>query len=99
KGSSITANSWSGIYVFLNGNNEIIGNTCNGNNTINSNTNGGIVLDSSNNRIEDNHLTGNGYAGIVVISGAGKTNNIIIKNSVSGNGVNDYAPGAGPTVL
>jgi parallel beta-helix repeat protein len=65
---------------------EAIGNTCIGNNSGNT-TGGGIYASSANSRIEGNHVTGSGYAGINVDSGTG---NVIIKNSVAGNGANNY---------
>jgi parallel beta-helix repeat protein len=48
----------------------------------------GIVVEGNNNRVEDNHLPGNGLEGIAVDPPS--TNNIIIQNSVAGSGANDY---------
>jgi parallel beta-helix repeat protein len=74
--------------IFVNGSGAVItGNNCDYNNTsVNSGCAGITIYFSSGNRIENNHVTGSGYAGINV-SGS---NNIIIKNSVTGNGLNDY---------
>jgi hypothetical protein len=60
----------------------IFDNICNGNTY-------GLDITGNNNRIEDNHLTANLSEGIVVESPS--TNNIIIRNSVTGDGVNDYS--------
>ncbi len=72
----------SGIYVELPGC-KIIGNTGNGNNKGGTSSHAGIFINDSNNRIEDNHFVTSGHAGIKV-SGI-SDNNVIIKNSVSGN--------------
>ena len=74
-----------GITVLGSGS-EAIGNLCIGNTDI------GIEVGGSNNRLENNHVTASGHEGIFVMSGA---NNIIIKNSVSGNGANNYSIPAG----
>jgi parallel beta-helix repeat protein len=74
---------------------EVIGNTCIGNNADNEVGSAGIYIVSSNNRIEDNHVTASGNAGILVSGNGTATNNVIIKNSVSGNGVNNYVVPAG----
>jgi hypothetical protein len=80
-------NSASGIYVDAPGS-TVIGNTSLGNNTVNSLSDAGILIDDSNNRVENNHVTASVNAGIRVISSY--TNNLIIKNSVMGNGANNY---------
>ena len=80
-------NGQSGIYVNLPGS-QVIGNNCIGNNTSLSTFHAGIYLNDSNNRIEDNHVSASGYAGISVSSSY--THNFIIKNTVTGNGANDY---------
>jgi parallel beta-helix repeat protein len=79
---------------------EVIGNTCIGNNTANDTYNAGIYIYSKNNRVEGNHVTASGHAGIVVDNtyGGDSTNNIIIKNSVSGNGANNCIIPAGNVV-
>jgi parallel beta-helix repeat protein len=66
------------------------GNTCTANNPSGSASYGGIFVNNANNRIEDNHVTANGYAGIRVVSFVSYTNNVIIRNSVTGNGANNY---------
>jgi parallel beta-helix repeat protein len=81
--------SYAGVVLwnYANGN-EIIGNTCKGNELFS------IAVFSSNNRIENNHITACNE-GIYVNGG---TNNLIIKNSVSGNGVHNYIIPAGQIV-
>jgi hypothetical protein len=74
-------------------NSEVVGNNCVGNNAANLTTEAGIYSDASNSRIEDNHVTGSGYAGILAASG--NTNNIIIRNTVIGNGANNYVVPSG----
>ena len=92
-GCNVKGNLSSGIYVMGSGS-EIIGNTCNGNNSTAATLQAGIFIVGCNNRVEDNHVTANGSAGIQVLDGT-LTNNIIIKNSVFGNGANNYVlPGA-----
>jgi len=87
-GCNVKGNLSSGIYVMGSGS-EIIGNTCNGNNSTAATLQAGIFIVGCNNRVEDNHVTANGSAGIQVLDGT-LTNNIIIKNSVFGNGANNY---------
>jgi len=96
-GCFVKGNHTSGIYVDAPGS-EVIGNTCIGNNTANSINDAGIYINDSNNRIEDNHVTtiGPGIAGGgISVSGGSYSDNIIIKNSVSGYGANNYlTPGS-----
>jgi parallel beta-helix repeat protein len=87
-GCLIESNTFSGIFVGASGC-RITGNTCLGNNASASAIDAGILLNASNNRIEDNHVAGSGHAGIQVVSG-GPAQNLILKNSVSGNGANNY---------
>jgi hypothetical protein len=92
---SIENNAGAGIAVLGNGS-QIIGNTLVGNNTANSANSGGIVIEGLNNRIEGNHITGSGTAGYgIAFNFYGDTNNIIVKNSVSGNGANNYSTAGG----
>jgi hypothetical protein len=86
-GCFVLRNGQSGIYIDGAGS-EIIGNTCKGNNATGDAGNAGIYINNNNNRIEANHVTDSGYAGIRVAPSS--INNIIIKNSVIGNGVNNY---------
>jgi hypothetical protein len=79
-----------GTGIFLGSYSEAIGNICIGNGT-------GIFVVGSNNRIENNHVAASGSGGIQV-SGNGNYNNLIIKNSVSGNGANNYVGIAGNIV-
>lgn len=84
-------NGGSGIYAGDLGNGStIVGNICMGNNTSGNPSNAGIILFNSNNRVEDNNVVGNGYAGIAVSAAEGGVNNVIIRNTVSGNGTNNY---------
>ena len=77
-----------GIYVNAPGC-QIIGNTCIGNNSSADVNEAGIFINDSNNRVENNHVSASGHAGIQV-NNAAYVNNVIIKNTVSGNGVNNY---------
>jgi hypothetical protein len=86
-GCFVKSNVKSGIYVYRPGS-EVIGNTCIGNNTASSLTDAGIDIDDSNNRVEGNHVTVSGHAGIQV--DIGYINNVIIKNTVAGSGANNY---------
>ena len=87
-------NTNSGIYVDGPGS-AVIGNTCTGNNPGNLTTAAGIFINDARNRIEDNHVSANGYAGIQVRSFSGYTNNLIIKNSVESSvGANFITPNA-----
>lgn len=71
----------------------IVGNNCTGNNTANSTGGAGIDVIGSNNRIERNHVAGTGSAGngILILNNPAYTNNIVIQNSVEGNGANNYS--------
>ncbi|MDB6028872.1 MAG: hypothetical protein JWM68_5095 [Verrucomicrobiales bacterium] len=80
-------NGFSGIFVNAPGS-KIIRNTCYSNNTLNHSQNGGITINDSSSRIEDNVVTANTRAGIRVL--ANYTNNLVIKNNVTGNGTNNY---------
>jgi hypothetical protein len=86
-GCFVLRNGQSGIYIDGAGS-EIIGNTCKGNNASIDAGNAGIYINDNNNRVEANHVTDSGYAGIRV--NTSHFNNIIIKKSVTGNGVNNY---------
>lgn len=96
----VANNGFDGIFVYGNGS-QIIGNTLIGN-AANTDGGEGIGVEGSNNRIEGNHVTGTassrafGYGIACNISGF--TNNVIIKNSVSGNGANNYAIASGNDV-
>ena len=87
-GCWVQNNSHSGIYVGAAGS-EVTGNTCVGNNTSASGSDAGVCVGSANNRIEGNHVSASGSEGIRVNSSS-YTNNIIVRNSVSGNGANNY---------
>jgi parallel beta-helix repeat protein len=86
-GCLVQNNGWSGVYVDAPGS-AVIGNTCLGNNASKSTFDAGIFINDSNNRVEDNHVTASGYAGIQVAGGY--LNNVIIKNTITGNTASDY---------
>ena len=70
----------------------VMENHCAGNNSINDSSAAGISVGGSENRIEGNHVTGSGPAGFGIrIGSTPYTNNIIVKNSVSGGGINNYS--------
>ncbi|HEX5400297.1 MAG TPA: right-handed parallel beta-helix repeat-containing protein [Verrucomicrobiae bacterium] len=87
-GCLVESNYYSGVYVGASGC-QISDNTCLGNNSSGSSTEAGIYLNASNNRVEANHVVGSGQAGIQVASGS-PARNLIIRNSVSGNGSSNY---------
>lgn len=92
---SVHNNTGTGIVVLGNGS-QIIGNTLAGNNAANSASSAGIIVEGLNNRIEGNHVTGSGAAGYgIAFNYSGYTNNVIIKNSVAGNGANNYTTAGG----
>jgi parallel beta-helix repeat protein len=68
-------------------------NTCRGNNTSNSSFAAGIYINESNNRVDGNHVTGNGFAGIAIATGM--VNNLVVRNYASGNGTSNYLGTAG----
>jgi hypothetical protein len=81
-------NGYGGIFVGnFTSDNVIIDNDCSGNNSF------GINIIASNDRIEGNTVTGigTGGVGIAVNFTLGATNNVVIKNSVQGGGVNNYS--------
>lgn len=82
-------NGQSGIFVNGMGGSKVVGNTCIGNNTNAVSFAAGIFVNTSGARIEDNHVSASGYAGISVNGGEGG-GNIIIRNSVSGSGGGNY---------
>lgn len=95
---TIENNINAGIFVFGDGS-QILGNTLSGNNATFSANVFGILVEGSNNRIEDNHIVGSNAAGYgIQYNIGGFTNNIIIKNSVAGNGANNFSGGSGDDV-
>lgn len=91
-GCLLANNVQSGVYVYYQ-DCQIIGNTFYNNNTSANTAHAGIYIYDNNNRVENNHVTGSGYAGIAVNSGY--SGNVIVKNTVSGNGANNYlTPGS-----
>jgi hypothetical protein len=89
KNCTASDNQGNGISVIANGC-LISANVCNENNQANINGNGGIVVLAANTRIENNHLTGNTGYGIEIEATLGGTNNIVVGNSVQGDGAKDY---------
>jgi hypothetical protein len=75
----------SGAFILNNnlaGNTSFAGNAC-------------ISIDGSNHRVEGNHVVGTGTGfGIQILGGVGWTNNIVIRNSVIGDGGNNYSIGS-----
>ncbi|MGO9002262.1 MAG: right-handed parallel beta-helix repeat-containing protein [Limisphaerales bacterium] len=94
-GCYVAYNLKSGIYVYIQGC-QITGNNCYNNNTSLNTSEAGIYIDDNNNRVEDNHVVGNGYAGIMV--GSGFHNNIIVKNTVISSSVTNYSIPTGQIV-
>jgi parallel beta-helix repeat protein len=94
-GCTLANNVQSGIYVYL-PNCQIIQNNCYGNNSSANTSHAGIYIDDGNNRVDENHVTGSSYAGIAVQSGY--NGNVIIRNTVTGNGANNYVVSASSVV-
>jgi parallel beta-helix repeat protein len=91
----ITSNQRDGIDL-NGGGSQVLNNTIANNNTLGGFGNAAVNVIGVNNRIEGNHVTvNNGGFGIYVFS---STNNIVVKNSVSGAGVNNYSVAPGNVV-
>ena len=92
KNCLLSHNAGDGLYVG-GPNYLIVGNQLVENNTMNTSTGAAISITTANNRIDDNFVTGNGPAGygILVGNSASITNNIVIRNTVFGNGAKDYS--------
>ena len=88
-GCLVQSNAYNGLSIQGNGN-IVSGNNFCGNNTSGSGGVSSINITGSNNRVEDNHVTGTGSNGYGILV-AGTTNNVIIKNSVAGGGANNYS--------
>jgi parallel beta-helix repeat protein len=80
-------NKNTGIEVLSDGS-QIIGNTSRRNCTVSNGFDGGILIAASNNRIEGNHVVRNNGTGIRVTPLG--TNNVIIRNTVAGEGTNNF---------
>jgi hypothetical protein len=93
----ITSNQRDGVN--LNGaGSQVLNNTVANNNTLGGPGNAALSVIGANNRIEGNHVTvNNGGLGISVFFNT-STNNIVVKNSVSGAGVNNYSVVSGNVV-
>ena len=87
-GCWVQNNTFSGIYSDGPGS-KIIGNTCIGNNSSADTTSAGIYINDSFNRVENNNVSASGHAGIQV-NNAAYIADVVIKNTVSGNGANNY---------
>lgn len=86
---TVSLNVEYGIYVAGPGY-LVYGNSCFGDNTVNEANGGAIFINGSNNRIENNFVTGSGPAGFGISVNTGNTNNVIVRNSVQGNWPNDF---------
>ena len=89
KNCTSSGNQDNGIQINANGC-LVSGNVCNQNNQGNISSDAGIWVGAANTRIENNHLTGNTSYGIYIDVDLGLTNNMIVGNSVQGDGANDY---------
>jgi hypothetical protein len=94
-GCAASGNRNSGIYVGWFGC-YILNNIADNNNTALNTGDAGIAVDDSDNRVDGNHLARNGYAGILIITSY--INNVVVRNSVAGNGANNYLGTAGNDV-
>ena len=94
-GCWVQSSAQNGIYVNAPGC-QVLGNTCQWNNTLNNAGYAGIYINDGDNRVEGNHVTASGAAGAgILVHSPPYMNNVIIKNSVSGNGANNYVvPGS-----
>jgi parallel beta-helix repeat protein len=80
-------NKNTGIEVLSDGS-QIVGNTSRRNCTVSNGFDGGILIAASNNRIEGNHVVKNNGVGIRVTPSG--TNNVIVRNTVAGEGTNNF---------
>jgi hypothetical protein len=68
----------------------IVDNMLRGNNSSVTVGGAGIYVNDSNNRIENNQVTASGWASAgILVNGPAYVDNVVIKNTVSGNGFND----------
>ena len=92
-GCHVEDNYYSGLYADAPGC-QFTDNTCLGNNSGDSTNDAGIYLNDSNNRVQANHVTASGNAGIQVGSST-YSGNVIIQNTVNGGGAHNFVtPGA-----
>lgn len=94
---TVNNSSQNGIFMIGSGG-LILNNYCAGNNTANSSGYAAINAFGSRNRIEGNQVTGTGSLGYGIYIPNGATNNVIIRNFVSGQGANSYFTPAGQLV-
>lgn len=89
---NVTSNGLSGIYIGGDGS-KIFGNNCAGNNSGANTNHAGILIFANECQVEENHLTGNGFAGIAIKFG---NNSIVVKNTLTDGyqflGANDIGP-------
>lgn len=96
-GCQTEGNTYSGVFVGTGTNGtQVVGNTCLADNTADSTVDAGIYVNGNNTRVDNNHVANSGYAGIAVSSAA--SHNIIIKNSVFGNGANNIVASSSQVV-
>lgn len=88
--SRVASSARSGVFINFAGC-QVIGNTLRQNNASNAVADASIYINDHNNRIENNHISSSGSAGSGIGGGLTYSGNIIIRNSVTGGGVNDYA--------
>ncbi len=94
-GCSVQNNHGAGIFVDGDGS-QILDNNLLGNNSGGNSGSGGIIVEGNNNRIEGNHVTLSGTPGYgIAINFSGTTGNVAVRNSVVGNGANNYGVSAG----
>jgi hypothetical protein len=77
---------------------QVLNNTIANNNTLGGPGNAAVSVFGVNNRIEGNHVTVNNGGFGIYVSSSTSTNNIVVKNSVSGAGPNNYSVVAGNAV-
>lgn len=85
-GCRTEGNGTSGIYVDsgYGSGSRVTDNTSLGDNADGTPGEAGMAIYDSNTRVENNHITGGGFAGILI--GNSTTNNVIVKNTLSNNG-------------
>jgi hypothetical protein len=84
-----------GIYINAPGC-QIVGNMLRGNNSSVSASGAAIYVNDSHNRIENNQVTDSGWAGSgILVNSSVYVDNVVIKNTVSGNAFNNYVGGTG----
>jgi parallel beta-helix repeat protein len=89
---NVTGNGLSGIYIGGDGS-SVVGNNCQANNSGSNTNHAGVLIHANSCLVEENHLTGNGYAGMAITFG---NNSIVLKNTFTDGyaffGSNDIGP-------